>query len=378
MEANEKYTVVGLFTGAGGLDLGFEYSGFRHLECVETDPHCCRTLRFNRPNWSVQELDVHQYQPDLQGDVDVLVAGFPCQGFSLGGVRDANDPRNQLYLEAVRIAQMLRPRVVVLENVLNLRRIYFDGHSESAAETIAESMRAIGYHVYYDVLTACDYGAPQTRRRFIFVCFRDSPPPGYRLLEPQGAIATIRPFLLELGQNDAIDLSNHHPSWGFKSAVHIETGKPYDVSELAVPVRLSRTGSDGNPLRSFDQPFPAIDTATIWGWAKGNVVAGRLPKDRINGKHIRNPDATITLWRVSASHLRAFTHREYARLQTFPDNWTFLGSNKRDVHKQIGNAVPVSMAQAIAENVRRALQAQDEERSFIARANLPPKQLQLI
>jgi DNA (cytosine-5)-methyltransferase 1 len=373
-----QYTLMGLFSGAGGLELGFEQAGFRHLESVENEPHCCRTLRYNRPSWTVREMDIHDYVPDPKAAVDVLVAGFPCQGFSLGGVRDANDPRNLLYLEAVRVAAALRPRIVVLENVLNLRTIFFQGHAESAAETIAEAMRALGYRVYYDILMASDFGAPQTRRRFIFVCFRDAPPTGYHLPMPSGGTATIRQFLFDLGQDDAIQLPNHSPSWGFKSAVHIETGLPFDLRESAVPIRLSRTGSDGNPVRSFDQPFPAIDTATVWGWGRGNVVAERLPKDRASGKHIRNPDATITLWRISASQLRAFTHREYARLQTFPDEWVFLGNNKRDVHKQIGNAVPVTLATAIGRNIYDALLAQDTQRPFMGDISGRPKQLALV
>jgi DNA (cytosine-5)-methyltransferase 1 len=155
-----------------------------------------------------------------------------------------------------------------------------------------------------------------------------------------GPVATIRPFL-----------------WGFRSAVHEETGEEIDPKEEAVPVRFSRTGSDGNPLRSFDQPFPAVDTATIWGWAQGHVRAARAVKDRTKEKFIRNPDATLTLWRISASRLRSFTHREYARLQTFPDDWEFIGSNKRTIHLQVGNAVPVRFAAALARNVHAVLDA---------------------
>jgi DNA (cytosine-5)-methyltransferase 1 len=126
-----------------------------------------------------------------------------------------------------------------------------------------------------------------------------------------------------------------------------------------VPVRISRTASDGHPVRSYDRPFPAIDTATVWGFAQGRVSAERVVKDRTRELFIRNPNATAKLWRITAQRMRTFTTREYARLQTFPDNWAFMGNTKRDVQLQIGNAVPVHFAKRIAMAVRRALEAQD-------------------
>ena len=352
--AGRPYSVLSLFTGAGGLDLGFERAGFGHLGAVELDPWCVKTLLRNRPSWKPVLGDVRSFDPAAAGRPDVLLAGFPCQGFSLGGSRDAGDERNLLYREVVRIAQQARPRVVMVENVLNLRTMRLPETDRPFAEQIAAEMRSIGYEVFYDIFRVSQFGVPQTRRRFVFVGFLDGAPPKYGLPQP-GPTTTIRRFLYDLGQDERRVLPNHVPTWGFRSAVHVETGEPFDPTEAAVPVRLSRTASDGHPVRSFDEPFPAVDTATIWGWAQGNVRVARYPKDRANGKHIRNPDATVTLWRVSASRLRAFTHREYARLQTFPDDWTFEGGNKRDVHLQIGNAVPVNFAETLARNVRLAL-----------------------
>ena len=117
---SKKYNVLSLFSGAGGLDLGFEINGFNHLECVEIDDHCINTLRKNRPDWKVTHTDVTTYKPKFK-NIDVLVGGPPCQGFSLGGNRDPNDPRNRLFLEMIRVAEETSPRIVVIENVLNLR-----------------------------------------------------------------------------------------------------------------------------------------------------------------------------------------------------------------------------------------------------------------
>ena len=334
------------------------------MEGVELNSWAVKTLNHNRPLWNVKEGDVRFYEPDLPEPPDVLLAGFPCQGFSLGGHRNVQDERNTLYREVIRIAKKLKPRIVVIENVLNLRTMLTPDTGKPFAEQIAAELENAGYTVRFDIFRVSQFGVPQTRRRFVFMAFLKDLPPGYQF--PQaGKTTTVRPFLYDLAQAVVPrTLPNHEPVWGFKSAVHQETGKAF-TSEEVIPVRFSRTASDGHPIRSFDEPFPAVDTATVWGWAQGHVQAGRYAKDRQTEKFIRNPEADVTLWRVSASRLRSFTHREYARLQTFPDDWTFLGHNRRDIQMQIGNAVPVEFARRIAQNVRQALEAQDQGRRFV-------------
>lgn len=366
-----SYTVLSLFSGAGGLDLGFEHAGFKHLQAIDLNPWAVKTLKVNRPEWHILEGDVCEYEPDLPERPDVLLAGFPCQGFSLGGNRDPHDERNLLYKQVVRIAKTEKPRVVVIENVLNLRTMAAPNTGKPYAQQIAEELGDLGYSVLFDVFRVSHYGVPQTRRRFIFVAFLGDIPKGYGLPYP-GKITPIRPFLYDLAQGQTTKLPNHDPAWGFKSAVHIETGEPFDPSDEVIPVRFSRTASDGNPIRSFDEPFPAVDTATVWGWAQGNVRAARYQKDRSVEKFIRNPKADVTLWRISASRLRTFTHREYARLQTFPDDWAFSGQNKRDIHLQIGNAVPVNFAQQIAQNIHQALEALGKKSIFSSKHVVQP------
>ena len=366
MKSSRRRTVVSLFTGSAGLDLGFEAGGFGLAEGIEIDPWCVRTCRLNRPDWPLIEGDVREYEPTVAAGPDVLLAGPPCQGFSLGGNRRAGDGRNALYQQVLRVARSLRPRAVVIENVLNLRTMREPETGHNYAEVIAGGLRRIGYDVRYGIFRMSKYGVPQTRRRFVFVGFKGSAPQGYHLPTPGGE-TTIRPFLHDLAQQvDGANLPNHQPAWGFRSAVHTETGAAFDPESEVVPVRFSRTASDGHPVRPFDKPFPAVDTATVWGWAQGDVRARRVEKDRKRGRFVRNPEADVTLWRVEASRLRTFTHREYARLQTFPDDWTFLGDNKRSVHLQIGNAVPVEFARRLAENVAEGLNALDVGREFRA------------
>lgn len=362
----DKYRYLGLCAGAGGLDLGFELGGFEHCFSMDLEAFAVETLRLNRPNWDVEVADLREFNLSVSSSPDVILAGIPCQGFSLGGNRVDADPRNQLYSHVVRIAKEARPRVVVIENVLNLRTMKCPVSNKPFAQQIADELEKIGYKVYFDIFKMCHFGVPQTRRRFVFVAFLEHSPTGYHLPQPDPQATTIRDFLYDLSNDGGSppDLPNHNPKWGFKSAVHVETNISCHEHDEVVPVRFSRTASDGNPVRSFDAPFPAIDTATVWGWAQGNVIAKRQKKDRANGKHIRNPNASVTLWRISASRLRSFTDREYARLQTFPDDWRFAGGNKRDIHKQIGNAVPVAFAQRLAQNIARALQCLDQNGKF--------------
>jgi DNA (cytosine-5)-methyltransferase 1 len=315
----------------------------------------------NRPNWNIFHGDVREYTPSFKNGLDVLLAGFPCQGFSLGGKRDENDERNSLYREVIRIAKLMKPRVIVMENVLNLRTMTHPETGKPFAQQISDELATIGYTTEFNFFRVSEYGVPQTRRRFVFIAYKDTTLKHFKFPRPEKETG-IHNFIFELGQNFNLEIPNHNPEWGFKSYAHIETGLPYDSSEIAIPVRLSRTASDGNPIRDFNSPFPAIDTATVWGWAVGNVVANRIDKNRKNAMFVRNPESTAKLWRIKASKIRPFTAREYARLQTFPDDWVFYGNNKRELQLQIGNAVPVIFAQKNALKVREALEILDGHR----------------
>ena len=139
-ESNSAGTVLGLFSGAGGLDLGFEQAGFKHLGAMDILPWAVQTMRHNRPKWHVDEADVRDYTPSVTEEVDVLLAGFPCQGFSLGGSRNASDDRNTLFREVVRLTSLLQPKVVVIENVLNLRTMKTPWSGKPFSEEIAEGI----------------------------------------------------------------------------------------------------------------------------------------------------------------------------------------------------------------------------------------------
>lgn len=363
-EQKTDYTFLGLFSGAGGLDLGFEKAGFIHTESSDILDYAVNTIKQNRPNWDVLHCNVRDYKPSYRNGLDVLLAGFPCQGFSLGGNREETDERNTLYKEVIRIAKAMQPRVIVMENVLNLRTMKHPETGKPFATQIANELSAIGYTTKFDFFRVSEHGVPQTRRRFIFIAYKGDTLMHFRFPVP-GKDTAIKDFIFDLAQDLTIQLPNHNPEWGFKSYAHTETGEAFKESEFAIPIRLSRTASEGNPIRDFNSPFPAIDTATVWGWALGNVVAERIDKDRENAMYVRNPNSTAKLWRLKASKIRPFTAREYARIQTFPDDWIFYGNNKRELQLQIGNAVPVIFAKRIAMKVRQALEVLDGQREIM-------------
>lgn len=364
--SNKKYSFASYFCGAGGLDIGFDNAGFEHIFSNDIDSASTKTIEVNKPRWDVKCCDVRDVSA-INIKSDVLCAGFPCQGFSLGGHREITDPRNELYNEAIRLTKESKPRVVIFENVLNLRKMTFD-NSVSAAETIANALESIGYEVFYNSFRVSFYGAPQTRRRFIFVAFRDGAPANYHLPLPDSEEATIDSYLRDLAFDSLLPkpkltkIINHEYSWGFASKVHsFRYENPFECdAQSIVPLRLSRTASDGNPVRSFNKPLQALDTGTIWGWGAGKVEAERVSIDRNDSKHTRNRNSRQPLWRITSDCMRRFSNRELARVQTFPDTWKFIGLRGNDIQKQIGNAVPVSFALRIAENIQKALSVLDD------------------
>lgn len=382
---DKHYTSIGLFSGAGGLDLGFEQAGFEHILSNDNDETACNTLSINRPKWKVFCKDARQL--DLRGVCpDVVLAGFPCQGFSLGGHRKIEDERNQLYKSAVELVDQCRPRAVVFENVFNLRTMTFDGEI-SAAEEIRMALSRIGYETTYEMLRCSLYGVPQTRRRFIFVGFRDGLPTNYTLPVGTQKEATCRSALFDsaISSLDPINVSSNVDdpfSWSFQSTAHKSRRRSLsDLSDTQiVPVRLSRTASDGNPVRGFDAPMPALDTGTIWGFAVGDVQAHRYLPDRTKKSNVRNRESQAKLWRIEADLIRKMTSRELANLQTFPADWHFCGSTWGHRLKQIGNAVPVNLARQIGLSVRNGLSSLDYGEPILHTFmnDSSPEQVQLI
>ena len=166
-------TCLSLFSGGGGLDLGFEQAGFRVLAATDVEPAAKKTYAKNWPSVpfitnDIRLLDTSEIAKTLGGRrPDVIVGGPPCQGFSTLGARQSSDPRNLLVNEFVRIANELRPQAVLIENVRAISTEYNGRYRDH----VISSFSNIGYRMFFDVLDAADYGVPQHRKRAFFVGF---------------------------------------------------------------------------------------------------------------------------------------------------------------------------------------------------------------
>lgn len=305
--------VLSLFSGAGGLDLGFELAGAQTVVCVDNDPEACKTLRFNRPGWNVFEGDIREYEPDVN-NIDIVIGGPPCQGFSSAGKGNPDDPRNFLWREYFRVVEAVRPRAMVLENVSALTH----GRNGDHLNGIIEALENIGYNFDMGVLNAADFGVPQARRRLIVIGLRDGYPtlPAPTVETPM----TVKEAIGDLENAPYDPLFSHVPP---KHAPHVaERWSRLAPGEVDPNYRRGRL--------DYDRPSMTIRAGGGYG-PRGDHLAGFHPP-------------------IHPSRPRQLTVREAARLQSFPDEWILQGS-KTAQGRQIGNAVPVKLAEAIARHV---------------------------
>ncbi len=331
------YSSIELFAGAGGLALGLEQAGFSHILLNEVDSDACATLRHNRPQWTVAEQDVRTISfKRFRGKVDFLSGGFPCQAFSYAGKQGGfNDTRGTLFFELARAVSEARPKVFLCENVRGLAA--HDGGRTLA--TIRNTIKELGYTLVEPrVLKAILYQVPQKRERLFLVAIRNDIAGGVRFKwpDPYHRIMTLRDAFFR-GELYGTDVP---PSQG-QSYPH----KKAEVMKLVpmggywrdLPVDIQREYMGG----SFSLP----------GGKTG--MARRLSLDE--------PSLTLTCApaqkqteRCHPTETRPLTVREYARIQTFPDQWEFAGTLSSQ-YRQIGNAVPVNLAYAVGRALIRLL-----------------------
>lgn len=311
--------VVSLFSGGGGLDIGFERAGFDVAVCVDNDPSSCDTLRRNRPEWDVFEGDIRDYRPRPGMRADVVIGGPPCQGFSTAGKGNPDDPRNFLWMEYFRIVRSVQPRVVVIENVAGMAHKKNGDHISG----IFAELEELGYQYVYGVLNAADFGVPQNRRRLIIIGAKDVVPTLPMPSVPRPV--TVGEAISDLAS--VVDPSiNHVPN---RHAAHVvERWQMLEPGESDPNYRRSRLDADA--------PSCTIRAGGGYG-PRGDHLAGFHPP-------------------IHPTLPRQLTVREAARLQSFPDDWIFEGS-KTAQGRQVGNAVPVLLGEALGHHVAGLLSA---------------------
>lgn len=340
LRRNASPTFIDLFAGAGGLSIGLQQVGFNLIAATDWDHWSCETLRANHKDIPIHEGDISKI--DLQAfskqigakTVDLIAGGPPCQGFSQLGKRMSDDPRNQLWREYMRFVDFFKPRIFLMENVPQLL------NSLEFAEIKKVSER-MGYTISEKILHAADYGVPQKRKRAIIFGTKTGTPRHPRPTH-------IDPTLYNL-------LNRHLKPWRtVRDAIGDlplrPTGKNWHVGRNPTSMSVKRYKAVPPGGNRFDLP-PEL-TPDCWKRKPtgSTDVFGRLqwnaPSLTIRTEFFK-PEKGCYLH--PQAH-RPITIREAARLQTFPDNYVFIGSNVH-VAKQIGNAVPSQLAYAIGKEL---------------------------
>ena len=308
----EEMAGVSLFCGAGGLDLGFEQEGFHVAWCNDMFEAACQTHKL----WSkatVVRKDITKIDESEVPDADFMLFGFPCPGFSLAGPRRMDDPRNRLYLECVRMVRAKQPTFFVAENVKGLLSMG-DG---SVIRTVVSDFESCGYDVFYKLLNAADYGVPQDRQRVIIVGL--------------------------------------HKGLGFDHEDAFSFPEPYDHKVTLRETIWGKPHQEGDVCREgFSSRYMSRNRKRGWDEVSFTIPASAKQVPLWSG----SPDMKKVgpdLWEFGDDVLtRRLSWQECAAIQTFPPGFTFMGSIS-DVYKQIGNAVPVQLANEVAKSVKLAL-----------------------
>lgn len=305
----DKVKVGSLFSGIGGIDLGFEQAGFEIAWANDFDAAACKTYRNNFPSTILIEDDVRNINPCALSDIDVLVAGFPCQPFSVMGYRRGfNDPRGNLFFEIARFIDVKRPKVVFLENVKNL----MEHDNGKTFLVIYNALAQFGYSVKYKVINATDVNIPQNRARIFIVAFRD--------IEDCDKFSFPQYTPLEATIDDVIDRSIKHDD------IYYYSSESRYFKELNAKI-VDKTG-----IYRIDDSGIATRKWEICPTLKANMGTYH---DRVP---IIRDDFGI----------RMLTPMECLAFQGYPKKYTFKGVSLKSAYKQCGNTVCVPIIKSIA------------------------------
>jgi DNA (cytosine-5)-methyltransferase 1 len=335
VEPENNYTVIELFAGAGGLAVGLEKAKLKCVALNEIDKWACKTLRNNRPNWNVLEGDIKTYNfSEYHNKVDVVTGGFPCQAFSYAGKRlGFADARGTLFYEFARVLKEVNPPICIGENVRGL--LNHDGGR--TLKGMISILDEIGYNVVpVQVLKAINYKVPQKRERLILVGIRKDINLKFEYPKPHKKIYTLEDALKKgnLYSTNVPRSSGAKYPKGKKEVLDLVPPKGYWRD---LPIEIQKEFMGG----SFYLGGGKTGMARRIGWDEPCLTLTCSPAQKQTERC--HPDET-----------RPFTVREYARIQTFPDDWAFDGSIAQQ-YKQIGNAVPVNLGTEVGYSIVRFL-----------------------
>ena len=330
-----QFNSIELFAGGGGLALGMSLAGFHHVLLNEFETAACKTLKTNKPEWNVIEGDVRHIDfTPLRGKIDFLSGGFPCQAFSYAGKGAGfNDTRGTLFFELARAVKEIQPKVFMGENVKGL----ISHENGRTFETIKNTIAELGYTLVEPrVLRAIMYQVPQKRERLILIAIRNDIAQNVEFHWPT-------PYHEVLTLRDAL-----YKSVIYENDVPVSEGAQYPEKKKRVLAMVPQ----GGDWRNLPEEVAKDYMGGSWLLGGGKTgMARRLSLDE--------PSLTLTCSpcqkqteRCHPLETRPLSVREYARIQTFPDNWAFQGSMS-DKYKQICNYVTVNLAWAVGRSLIR-------------------------
>jgi DNA (cytosine-5)-methyltransferase 1 len=293
-------------------------AGFHHEAVVEYEPHYCTTLRKNRPQWNVLQQDIRSFRCEDFSGVDLIAGGVPCPPFSIAGKQLGADDERDMFPAAMAIVDRIRPRAVLLENVPGLAAAKFESYRRALMSLFSK----LGYQPEWKVLQASDFGVPQLRPRFILVALRPADAEFFEWPNPSGPFRSVGETLVDL-----MEANGWSGAGGWAS-------RAVTIAPTIVGGSKKHGGPDLGPTRARLQ------------WRQlgvdGIVIANEAPDESF-------PE----------DGLPRLTPRMVARIQSFPDEWEFMGG-KTIMCRQIGNALPPLVARAVGLAIRRAFQRQRE------------------
>lgn len=322
--------IISLFSGAGGLDLGFKRSGFNTVWANEFDKKIWATFRHNFPKTELDTRSIVNVSNEDIPSCDGIIGGPPCQSWSEAGAgRGINDNRGQLFLEYIRILKAKKPKFFVAENVAG---ILHQKHSE-AFNSFIKAFEDCGYKVSVNLVDANDYNVPQTRMRVIIVGYRDDLAKRFVFPKPNNYKPVLKDAIWDLRLAKAA--KDHNKTNGNNLPI---TNHEYMIGGFST-MFMSR-----NRVREWNEP-----SFTIQAGGRHAPLHPQAPKMQFVSQNVRIfvPEHEDLYRRLSV--------RECARIQTFPDDFVFIYQDIADGYKMIGNAVPVNLAQAIGEQIKKDL-----------------------
>lgn len=322
--------VVSLFSGAGGLDLGFEQAGFNIIFANEFDPTIWLTYEKNHP-CKLDKRDIKKVLSSEIPDCDGIIGGPPCQSWSEAGtLRGINDPRGQLFFEYIRIIRDKKPKFFLAENVSGM----LAKRHEEAVNNIVQLFENSGYNLTMKLINVTDYGIPQDRKRIFFIGIRKDLGFYFKIPKAPKIYVTLEQAIGDLKDTavPALEKNKTNPNV-------IIPNHEYFVGSFST-IFMSR-----NRVRQWNQ-----QGFTVQATGRQAQLHPQAPPMELIGQNKRR-------FKEGYEHLyRRMTIRECARLQTFPDDFVFYYDKLEDGYKMVGNAVPVKMAYIIATSIKEQIE----------------------